>query len=176
MPNKPINYENSVIYKICCKNPEIKYCYVGSTTNLRMRKNRHKSNCNKEDNPQYNLKVYKFIRDNDGWNNWEIIQLEKPIINEKNELKAKEREWFEKLGATLNMVVPNRSRQEKDKERYINNKEYWRESRRPYRLQYYKKNKDKLNKKVECPNCKSIVGKQYLTTHQKTPKCISVSS
>jgi hypothetical protein len=31
-----------IFYRIVCKNPEIKECYVGSTTNFKIRKQSHK--------------------------------------------------------------------------------------------------------------------------------------
>ena len=37
-----VNYENSVIYKLCCTDPTVTEVYVGSTTNFRKRKNQHK--------------------------------------------------------------------------------------------------------------------------------------
>jgi len=41
-----VNYEKSTIYKIVCKDVNIKDCYVGSTTNFNRRKQEHKYNCN----------------------------------------------------------------------------------------------------------------------------------
>ena len=35
MPKDSIDYSNTIIYKIYCKNPEIKDIYVGHTTILR---------------------------------------------------------------------------------------------------------------------------------------------
>ena len=34
-----------IFYKFVCKNPEIKSCYVGHTTNFNNRKNQHKYCC-----------------------------------------------------------------------------------------------------------------------------------
>ena len=90
MTKKPINYENACIYKLCCKDTNITDCYVGSTTSFRSRKSKHKSNCNKENNKDYNRKVYQFIRDNGGWNNWDMILIEKPKVNDSYELHKQE--------------------------------------------------------------------------------------
>ena len=46
MPKKEIDYSNTIIYKLCCKNPEIKDIYVGHTTDFRRRKCQHKTSCN----------------------------------------------------------------------------------------------------------------------------------
>jgi hypothetical protein len=39
MPRLPIDYSKSIIYKIVCKDLDVKDCYVGSTTNFTNRKN-----------------------------------------------------------------------------------------------------------------------------------------
>ena len=61
MPINP-NYQNSLIYKIICKNTNIKEIYIGSTSNFRLRKYHHKSCCNNENDKHYNLK--KFLYNN----------------------------------------------------------------------------------------------------------------
>ena len=63
------NYENGLIYKLCCKDANITDIYVGSTTNFKQRKKEHKADCHNENNKNYNRPVYKFIRENGG--NWE---------------------------------------------------------------------------------------------------------
>ena len=42
MPRLPIDYSKTIIYRIVCKNPEIKDCYVGQTTDFTSRKSCHK--------------------------------------------------------------------------------------------------------------------------------------
>jgi hypothetical protein len=71
------DYSNNIIYKISCKDSLITDIYVGHSTNLSLRKNGHKSSCTNINNKDYNLHVYKFIRNNGGWENWEINELEK---------------------------------------------------------------------------------------------------
>ena len=39
------NYSNSIIYKLCCKDINIKEIYVGSTTNFRSSKRENKKDC-----------------------------------------------------------------------------------------------------------------------------------
>ena len=70
------NYEKSSIYKLCCKNVDVKEIYIGSTTNFKRRKNAHKTSCNNEKGKKYNMNVYSFIRENGGWNNWSMILVE----------------------------------------------------------------------------------------------------
>ena len=43
-----MNYSKCIIYKITCKNPDIKAIYVGHTFNLYNRTIKHKSECNNQ--------------------------------------------------------------------------------------------------------------------------------
>ena len=68
MPRKAIDYSNCVIYKIQhIENEEL--LYVGHTTNFKQRKKAHKCACNCLANTNSNLKVYKMMRENGGWDN-----------------------------------------------------------------------------------------------------------
>ena len=76
MPKQDINYNNSVIYKIQHQEkPEL--VYVGSTTDYTRRKALHKQACNNSNSPNHNLKVYKMIRENDGWDAFKMIIINK---------------------------------------------------------------------------------------------------
>jgi len=99
MPKKEIN--NYVFYKIYCNDENIKNCYVGMTTNFYNRKSTHKSNINNN----YDIKVYNFIRENGGWENWSMI-----VIVEQNNLshaQAQEIElnYIKELNADLNTNI-----------------------------------------------------------------------
>jgi hypothetical protein len=127
MPRLPINYNNAVVYKICCKDVSINNVYIGSTTNFKNRKSQHKCNCSNEKNKAYNLYVYAFIRLNGGWNNFDMIEIEKVLdCNDANELRKKERYYIELMKAKLNMVIPTRTPTE-------------------YRREYENKNKEKFD-------------------------------
>ena len=79
-------YQNGCVYKIVCRDPEVTDCYVGSCCNFTRRKCNHKSSCHNVNNKTYNLKVYTFIREHGGWENWEMIQLKHYPCNSKREL------------------------------------------------------------------------------------------
>ena len=70
MPKISIDYNNTTIYKIVCTDLSNKDIYVGHTTQFIKRKSSHKHNCNNPISKFYNLKVYKTIRENGGWENW----------------------------------------------------------------------------------------------------------
>ena len=83
--------KTGIIYKLCCKDVDIKECYVGSTINLRKRKWGHKLRCNNPNGDKYHYPVYQYIRENGGFENWDIIQLETIQFNDRNELHSRER-------------------------------------------------------------------------------------
>ena len=143
-------YQNGSIYKLCCKDSTITDCYVGSTCAFRNRKYNHKTCCNNEKTKGYNFNVYKFIRENGGWENWQMIELLKYPCETKRELELKEREYLELLGGTLNKQTPTRSSKE-----------------------YYEANKEELlekaNEKFNC-DCGGRYSKACKTYHLKTPK------
>ena len=105
---KKTNLSMSYVYKICCKNQEIKDCYVGSTNNIKKRIQDHKTNI--LSNNKYQLKLYDFIRENGGRDNWEFIILEENIIPDN--LTEREKFWIEKINSNLNSVVPGRTKKE----------------------------------------------------------------
>jgi hypothetical protein len=106
MPKHEIDYSNTIIYKITCKDTNISDLYVGHTTNFVQRKHSHKQSSINEKNYNYKCKLYEVIRNNGGWENWkmEIIN----FFNCKNQYEArkKEQEYFLSLKATLNSVEP----------------------------------------------------------------------
>jgi len=148
MPKIPINYQNGLIYKICCKDPLITDTYTGSTTNFIKRKQEHKCNSNNVNHKPYNYYVYRFIRENGGWDNWEMVQLEQYPCNTQHELALRERYWLELNVSTLNKCVPSRTHAESDLAWHKANVEYvkhikkeWRKNNaehiKQYRANYY---------------------------------------
>ena len=140
MENK---YKNGVIYKLCCKDPTITDVYVGSTCNFTNRKYQHKHSCNNKNCKAYNFYLYQFIRENEGWSNWDMIELIKYPCETKRELELKEREYLELLSATLNKHIPTRSKNEYCKAYRLANKEQISEKMKAYCLT----NKEQINKK-----------------------------
>lgn len=150
MPKSKMDYKDMVIYKICCKDLNIKDIYVGHTCNLVKRRWRHKNCCNNE-NGKYNTNVYQFIRQNGGFDNWEVIEIEKcPCLNFEEAVKI-ERHYIETLKASLNMVIPTRTTKEyyyDNKEMRLENHKKWvdrnPEKVKEYTKQYKEKNREKL--------------------------------
>jgi len=106
MPKTEIDYSNTIIYKITCKDPNVADVYVGHTTNFVQRKHSHKQSCINDKSPNYKCKLYEVIRKNGGWVNWkmEIINFFK--CHDHYEARKKEQEYFISLSATLNSIEP----------------------------------------------------------------------
>tara|TARA_R110002012_G_scaffold319968_2_gene541975 strand:+ start:67 stop:618 length:552 start_codon:yes stop_codon:yes gene_type:complete len=181
-----INYNESKIYKLCCRDTSIEDIYVGSTINFTRRKCGHKSKCNNPNSDQYNKKAYQFIRDNGGWDNWDMILLEEVKVNSKLELHKKEREYVDLLKPSLNIAIPTLT----IKEYRDINKEYFKKYMKEYRInnkeyiiqfkkEHYQNNKEiiseKTKEKTTC-ECGSVVRKNNLIRHRKTPKHIKLIS
>ena len=131
------DYSKAIVYKLCCKDIQITDIYIGSTCNFSRRKCAHKHDCNNEKYQTFNLKVYQFIRQNGGFENWDMIQIEAyPECTTKRELEQYERFHIEQLRPLLNCNIPTRTVQE----RCIINKEIIAEKQKGY----YKQNKKNL--------------------------------
>lgn len=107
MCKNPINYADTVIYKICSRDPAISQVYIGSTTNLKARRGEHKRNCNNPKQTRYNTPVYAFIRANGNWEMWDVVLIEEYFeCTGSEDAKRRERYWFEYYAAALNSCVP----------------------------------------------------------------------
>jgi hypothetical protein len=110
MPKDAIDYSNTIIYKIFCKDKQVTDTYVGHTTNFTKRKGMHKASCNSG----RDLKIYNIIRANGGWDNWEMIEIAKYDCKDSTEARIKEQEHYDLLNASLNINPP-----------YVNPKNYY---------------------------------------------------
>jgi hypothetical protein len=152
MTKQYIDYSKTIIYKIVCKDITVKEVYVGHTTNFTKRKYHHKSNCVCVSSKKYNFYVYEIIRLNGGWENWDMIEIEKFSCNDTQEALKQERYYVEYLQATLNKRMPSRTLEEykktnideikeRQKEYKINNKDKIKKQSKEYRAN----NRDKIN-------------------------------
>ena len=199
MPRTNIDYSNTNIYKLCCKDLNITDIYIGHTTDMRKRKNHHKSSCNKEETKGYNYNVYQFIRANGGWDNWDMIEIERFEAIDGYDARRKERYWIEELKATLNCKLPTQTQKEyvENNKTIINDRnKVYRETHKEEKKQtdknYYEKNKEiiafkkkeyaKNNKeyfktyyteKITC-ECGCLIYRGGLARHKKTKKHIEL--
>tara|TARA_Y100001978_G_C23621573_1_gene398740 strand:+ start:195 stop:833 length:639 start_codon:yes stop_codon:yes gene_type:complete len=109
------DYAKTVIYQIECKDVNINKTYGGHSTNLIKRRQKHKSDCNNTNSPKYNSYVYQFIRENGGWNNWQVVwQYDYPCEN-KREAELEETKYVKENKCELNSVMPFLSKEERKK-------------------------------------------------------------
>jgi hypothetical protein len=103
MPKEVVDYSNTIIYKIYCKDISIDDVYVGHTTNFSQRKYQHKISCNNLNNK---LKIYNTIREHGGWENWDMVEIGKYNCKDHTEARIKEQEHYDLLNCSLNSCPP----------------------------------------------------------------------
>ena len=165
-----VNFSKGIIYKICCKDVTVKEIYIGSTSNLlKDRKSRHKSCCNNSTNKGFNYYVYQYIRKNGGFDNFDIVEIERYPCSDRQELNKRERYWIELLQSTLNKQIPTRTLLE------------YRQDNRAHLLEnhkiYYQDNKENLTEKkkqkIKC-ECGCLISRVNISRHIKSKKHINL--
>ena len=149
---KTADYSKCQIYKIVCKDLTVKDCYVGNTCNWVKRKANHKNTATNENHKEYNYKKAITIRENGGWNNWEMVLIENYPCETDLEARSKEREWLEKLGATMNSMSPLRTPEE---HKQYNSK---------HGIEYHSAHREELNAKCLANNSQKMIcscGKEH---------------
>jgi len=160
------------------------FCYIGSTTDLKNRRQSHKNNCNNQNRKGYNSKIYKTIRDNGGWCsfNFELIKQFDNLT--RRESQVIERIYIDEFGNlnsnnSFRTTEDNKesknqyylNNQEKCKEKanqyYLNNQEKCKEKTNQYRLNNLNKIKEKNSKKITC-ECGCEIRLYGLPRHRKT--------
>jgi len=156
MTKQNVDYSQGLIYKIVCCNPDIKDVYVGSTTNFTQRKATHKqlSRATKST-------LYQTIRENGGWDNWQMVLIERFPCAGGLDLRARERHFFEELAANLNQNYPRRSPEEYE------NQEERKIAQKLYRETHKEKQKLYRTGKIKCV-CGKHVQQRNLSKHQRT--------
>jgi hypothetical protein len=175
MARTKINYSKTIIYKLI-KNDDYENAniYVGSTTDFTRRKQEHKRNCNNVNSKQYNLKVYQNIRQNGGWTEWKMIEIEKYPCCDNNQAHAREEYWRCELNARLNSLRAFRTEEqikEYNKQYYIENIDTIKQQNK----QYNTENADKIKeykKEYRTENAEQIkeYQKQYRTENAEQIK------
>lgn len=154
MPRVPTDYSKICIYKLVHKEDvNNENIYIGSTTNFRKRKNSHKSIINKESNKNYNQLKYIYMRENGGWDMWDMIEIEKYPCNDKREAETQERYWIDFYKSKLNSSIPTRTIHEwylENKKTHSINCKIYNENNKELltkkKKQYYENNKELISK------------------------------
>ena len=177
------DYSKSVIYMIKKKDDDDnENVYVGSTNDIKQRKRAHKKICNNPNLKGYNMKVYQYIRENGGWDNFVMDVILAYPCNSKKELVKREDEIMCEIKSNLNNIrakrsikewrIDNRDKiKERDKKWYEDNKDKVLEKNKKYRELNKEKRSEKRSEKIKCDICGSEITKGNLLRHKKSLKC-----
>ena len=168
MPRKVTDYSRTIIYKIQHQDKE-DLLYVGSTTDFTKRKYRHKSNC--KTSSKYNIKLYKTIRDNGGWDCFRMIEIKKFPCNDKREAEAEEDRIMCEMKATMNSQrgYMGLTKKEYDKQYKIDNWDKIIKKKNEYRIDNRIKIREYDKQKINC-ECGCVVTKTNLKRHKEAKK------
>ena len=92
------------MYKIVPKNKESIYCYVGHTNNFNERQEQHIKCTTDINNNKHHQLVYQTIYKNGGWDDWEMIELEKFECYSKLEARMREQQLIIEHNANINTL------------------------------------------------------------------------
>lgn len=100
-----------VIYRIFPKSDAIEQsnCYIGSSSNFTNRKSVHKLRCNNVNNKYHNYYIYKFIRENGGWDNFDFEILKELNLNIEDK-KQLQKELLKEEYKYMNIYNPKLNR------------------------------------------------------------------
>jgi hypothetical protein len=175
------DFTNSIIYHIRhIESKEI--VYVGSTTKFPQRKAIHKYDCNHEEGKRFTFPIYCHIRNNGGYDCFEVIPIKSLKLENKTQLLIAEQEEIDRHRTLVNGRKAHRTIEEKRIYHNERNKQYNQEHKeelKKYLKLYYQENKEIINEKrhqkqnqpVKCPICNSISLRVNLKRHQRTKKC-----
>jgi len=192
----------AVVYKISCLDTTVKETYVGSTVNFKDRMRCHKKACYNENYKRYNQPIYKFIRENGGWKNWNMNIIDSLTTTDEYEMIKCERKYIEEQQVRLNVQLPTRTKKqyyqdykeeklEYQKQYHLDHKEKQNEKSRLYyqdhkeefiekQKQYYDANRETILKrqkeKIQCEKCGAFSTRCHLPRHQRTKKCINTTT
>lgn len=104
------DYSNIIIYKIYCKDPTIKFVYIGQTTDFKDRRERHSEKSRNHLSTEY---LYKFINSHGGWCNWNMVEITTYNCKNKKETITYEKQHIESFEYILNTHLITLQQKEK---------------------------------------------------------------
>ena len=161
------------IYQITCNDPNINENYIGQTECFEKRKKEH---CYGSKHSE--LKLYKTIRENGGWDNWNMRIMGQYHYNSRNDARQIEQKYIDIFNSTLNSAracsksVVN---EELDRLLEFELRDFTNKILGCFLYDYlddYSENTDKI---MECEFCnKSFSNKSNLQYHKKTNKTCQI--
>ena len=171
MPLTKVDYSKTIIYKIQHKEVD-ELLYVGSTTDFTRRKAQHKRICNNANSEKYNLKLYSMMRDNGGFDSFNMLVIKEFPCQNKQEVLMEEDKIMREMKSTLNMMRAYLTPEEKlENHKQYNqlykeqHREEIREQSRDYAKKYRETYRETINEKnkqkVSC-----LCGGKYTLCHK----------
>ena len=99
-------YDNFCIYKIVSKSENDDNIYIGSTIDFERRKEQHRKSVDNKNGIQYYTLLYRYIRNNGGWDNFVMEKIIECSVCDKRSGFILETEYIINYKATLNTVYP----------------------------------------------------------------------
>jgi hypothetical protein len=136
------------IYKLYCDG--VGEFYIGSSFDMKTRKVTHKTKCYNTKYSTYNSKVYVYIRENQGFDNWKFEILETNEFENEHALKTREQHYKNLLNPSLNTYNAHTTKDQR---------------------KAYVKNYDKIRgiKNIPC-GCGSLLSKATKKLHENSDK------
>jgi hypothetical protein len=97
---------NFCIYKIISKDESDNNIYIGSTNNFERRKEQHEKAVDNKNNIQYWSLLYRYIRNNGGWDNFIMEKIIECNVSDRISGLILETEYIINYKATLNTIYP----------------------------------------------------------------------
>jgi hypothetical protein len=177
---RPQNLDQCTVYHIRHRET-LQVVYVGSTTNFDQRKAKHKYAYNYDKRAAYMYPHYTYIRENGGFESFEIV----PILHQKCESCIELRILEQQEIDRNRLTIKNKNNAQHDPKQYrLDNKEKlvgyikqynhkYKADKAVYDKQYRIDNKEiimkKQNKKIKC-ECGCEISKSNLSAHKKSKK------
>jgi hypothetical protein len=128
----------------------------------------HKTRCTNEKSKAYHFKLYQNIRANGGWENWQMIPLEKYPCDDKIQACIREQYWIGQLQSKLNEKKAFRTQEEiRTYDTECSKKYYYKNQIKKceYQKEYYNLNIETIRTYRQLPNVK------YNANERQKQKC-----
>ena len=109
------------VYELNSKDKSITGTYIGSCWDMKRRLRDHKDKCNNKNNNDYKYPLYRYMRENGGWDNFEMTIIDSGECEDELELHCAEQFYIDMSGGIENLLNGQDALMDKKKYREKNN-------------------------------------------------------